>query len=49
LVEIRSVTAEIRRQRKKKEEIKKENIAVKYNPFRIVMPGWLIRKDMIIY
>ena len=51
LVEIRSVTSEIRRE-KKKERKKKERkpTAVKYKPFGIAMPcGLIIIVDVVLF
>jgi len=41
LVEIRSMTSEIRHLKKERKKEEKTT-AVKYNPFRIAMPGGLI-------
>ena len=46
LVEIRSVTSEIRRQKRKKKEEK--NTAVKYKPFGIAMPCGLTTSSIVI-
>jgi len=46
LVDIRSVTSEIRRRKKKKRKKKEKKTAVKYNPFDIAMPCGLIMKEL---